>query len=195
MKKKNVLMMALSLCLVAVIAVGGTLAYLSDTADAVTNTFQFAEGIDVTLSEDEPKPVKNESITVNSDNGYDYTNVVPGQELNKAPKLTVTTSVDAYVFARVSVGANMTLGAITEGWLPVEGQNNVWYKAVTGQEAVRDLGTLFTKVTVADMDLSEVTGDELGDIKIEVAAVQQSGFADVKAAYAAAVEDDVFQAA
>ena len=48
MKKKNVLMMALSLCLVAVIAVGGTLAYLSDTDGAVTNTFQFAAGIDVT---------------------------------------------------------------------------------------------------------------------------------------------------
>lgn len=195
MKKKNVLMMALSLCLVAVIAVGGTLAYLSDTDGAVTNTFQFAAGIDVTLSEDRPTPVKNETITPNSDKGYDYTNVVPGQDLNKAPKLTVTTAVDAYVFARVTVGANMTLGAITEGWLPVEGQTNVWYKAVTGQESVRDLGTLFTKVTVADMDLSEVTGEELGDIKIEVAAVQQSGFADAEAAYAAAVEDNVFQAA
>lgn len=195
MKKKNVLMMALSLCLVAVIAVGGTLAYLSDTDGAVTNTFQFAAGIDVTLSEDEPEPVKNETITPNSDKGYDYTNVVPGQELNKAPKLTVTTSVDAYVFARVTVGANMTLGTITTGWTQVPGETNVWYKAVDGAEGVQDLGTLFTKVTVADMDLSEVTGEELGDIKIEVAAVQQSGFADAKAAYAAAVEDNVFQAA
>lgn len=193
MKKKNVLMMALSLCLVAVIAVGGTLAYLSDTADAVTNTFQFAAGIDVTLSEDQPIAVKNESISANTDNGYDYTNVVPGQELNKAPKLTVTTSVDAYVFARVTVGANMTLGTITTGWTQVPGETNVWYKAVTGAEGVQDLDTLFTKVTVGNVQLDGT--EELGDIVIEVAAVQQSGFASVEAAYEAANTDNVFQAA
>ena len=188
MKKKNLLMMALSLCLVAVIAVGGTLAYLSDTAASVTNTFSFGS-IDVTLSEEEPAPVENETITANEENGYSYKNVVPGQHLNKAPKLTVTTSVDAYVFARVTVGTNLTLGTITTGWKQVPGTTNVWYKEVTGQEGeVQDLQTLFTQVTVGN------SNDELGDIKIEVAAVQQYGFDSVEAAYAAANNDKVFQA-
>lgn len=190
MKKKNLLMMALSLCLVAVVAVGGTLAYLSDSSDSVTNTFSFGT-IDVTLSEDQPDVTGNETITVNEDNGYSYANVVPGQTLNKAPKLTVTTTVDAYVFARVTVGENMNLGNITKGWTQVPETNNVWYKAVSGQESMQDLGTLFTQVTVGTTALD--SEDTLGTIKIEVAAVQQAGFNDVKAAYDAANTDSVFQ--
>ncbi len=187
MKKKNLLMMALSLCLVAVIAVGGTLAYLSDTAASVTNTFSFGS-IDVTLSEDKPDATGNETITANEENGYSYKNVVPGQPLNKAPKLTVTTSVDAYVFARVTVGTNLSLGDITEGWQKVPGVDNVWYKEVTGKDGVQDLSTLFTQVTVG------TSNEKPGDIKIEVAAVQKYGFADAKAAYDAANNDSVFQA-
>lgn len=191
MKKKNLLMMALSLCLVAVVAVGGTLAYLSDSSASVTNTFTFGT-IDVTLSEDQPLATGNETITVNEDNGYSYANVVPGQTLNKAPKLTVTTSVDAYVFARVTVGENMNLGNITEGWTQVPETTNVWYKAVSGQESMQDLGTLFNQVTVGTTALE--SDDTLGTIKIEVAAVQKAGFDNVKAAYDAANTDSVFQA-
>lgn len=187
MKKKNLLMMALSVCMVAVVAVGGTMAYLSDNAESVTNTFSFGS-IDVTLSEDEPAPMENETITANNDNGYDYKNVVPGQTLNKAPELTVTTPVDAYVFARVTVGTNLSLGDITEGWQEVPETENVWYKAVSGQDGVQDLSTLFTKVTVG------TSNEKPGDIKIEVAAVQQYGFTSVKAAYDAANNDKVFQA-
>lgn len=187
MKKKNLLMMALSLCLVAVVAVGGTLAYLSDSSDSVTNTFTFGT-IEVTLSEDEPTATGNETITENANNGYSYANVVPGQTLNKAPKLTVTTTVDAYVFARVTVGDNMELGSITDGWTQVPGTTNVWYKEVAGQNNAQDLQTLFTQVTVGD------SNDEPGTIKIEVAAVQKYGFTDVKAAYDAANTDKVFQA-
>ena len=62
MKKKNVLMMALSLALVAVIAVGGTLAYLSATTGPVTNTFTAGSGISMELYES--------VVVVGSDGGY-----------------------------------------------------------------------------------------------------------------------------
>ena len=187
MKMKNLLIGGLSLALVACISVGGTLAYLTANADAVTNTFDFADGITVTLDEQTPTAVKDESISANSKGGYDYTNVVPGQSLNKAPKFTVTTSVDAYVFARVTEGTNMKIGTITEGWTKltgVEGVNNVWYKAVSGQSGMQDLSTLFTQVTVGNVALDGT--ETLGDITIEVAAIQQAGFNTAADAYAQA---------
>lgn len=191
MKKKNVLLMALSMVLVAVISIGSTLAYLTANDDKVVNSFEFANGITVTLDEDQPAATGDETISANANGGYSYTNVVPGQTLNKAPKLTVTTSVDAYVFARVTPGENMTIGTITDGWTKLEGVETdsgklVYYKAVEGQADLRDLGTLFNQVTVGNVDLSG--SETLGSITIEVAAIQQSGFeGDPAAAYAQAV--------
>lgn len=184
MKKRNVMTMALSLALVGVIGVGSTLAYLTATDDAVVNTFTFANNIVVTLDEDQPQTTGDETITSNSKGGFDYKNVVPGQTLNKAPEITVKTSVDAYVFARITEGSNVEVDAITQGWTQVTGSENTWYKAVTGQEGVQDLGTLFTTVTVADVNLSATSSSVVLDpIKIQVAAIQQEGFeGDVAAA-------------
>ena len=195
MKMKNMLIGGMSLALVACISIGGTLAYLTATDDAVINTFDFANGMTVTLDEKEPAPILNEKIEGNGNGGYDYTNVVPGQTLNKAPEFAVTTTVDAYVFARVTEGANMTIGAITAGWTELEGVDNVWYKTVPasateeGVGILQNLGTLFTQVTVGDVDLAGT--EDLGDIKIEVAAIQQSGFESAADAY----EEAVFQRA
>ena len=191
MRKKNVLVMGLSMALVAVISIGGTLAYLSDTDGSVTNTFTFANNIQVTLDEEKPSAVANETITSNTQGGYDYTNVVPGQELNKAPEFTVKNTVPVYVFAKVTESNNVKVKAYNttgeNGWTrlltwdedDIEENQVVYYKAVTagdGQTAT-DLKTLFDKVVVDNASLSE-NGDPvtLQNIKIEVAAIQQAGF-------------------
>ena len=191
MRKKNVLVMGLSMALVAVISIGSTLAYLTASDDKVVNTFKFANNMTVTLSESQPTPVKNESVSSNDQGGYDYTNVVPGQTLNKAPTIKVTSSVDAYVFARVTPGANMTIGTLGEGWTKLEDVETtsgklVYYKTVSGQTAEQDLGALFSTVTVGNVDLSGDTTGTLGDITIEVAAIQSAGFSNAAAAYAEA---------
>ncbi|MDO5323968.1 MAG: TasA family protein, partial [Clostridia bacterium] len=49
MNKKKVLVLAVSVCLVAILAIGGTLAYFTDT-DAKTNTFTVGN-VDITLTE------------------------------------------------------------------------------------------------------------------------------------------------
>ena len=67
MKKKNVLMMALSLCLVAVIAVGGTLAYLSDSDGTLVNTFKFANNIAVDVYEYTPGFIHAKSFVVDGE--------------------------------------------------------------------------------------------------------------------------------
>lgn len=59
MKKRNLLMVALSLCLIAVIAVGGTLAYFTDQTDTLVNTFTTGK-VDISLYE--AIPTKNVQI-------------------------------------------------------------------------------------------------------------------------------------
>lgn len=196
MKKKNVLMMALSLCLVAVIAVGGTLAYLTGTDTKLTNTFKFANNLSVTLDEEweMADQIANEVATPNSDSdddGYDYTNVVAGQQIHKEPTLTVTTDVDAYVFVRVTESSNVTVEdyKVADGeWtvLTTSDAYKVLYKEVDGGSEDLDLGAIFTTVKVADD-----AEDTLNPIVIEVGAIQMAGFDTVDDAYAEAV----FQAA
>lgn len=190
MKMKNLLIGVMSVALVACISVGATLAYLSASDDAVTNTFQFANGITVNLTEPQPKTVANEEISGNAESGWNYTNVVPGQTLNKAPEFSVTTSVDTYVFAKVTPGENMVIGKIEQGWNMLDGVTGleegqkVYYQQVSGSAAEQALGALFTQVTVGNVKLSG--SETLGDIKIQVAAIQAKGFGTVQAAYSEA---------
>ena len=177
MKKRNILTIALALVLVAAIAVGGTLAYLTAQDAPVTNTFTFAQGMTVTLSEPQPEVVADESITGNATKGYDYTNVVPGQELNKAPEVSTTTSVDAYVFVKVDgANAKLKVKAITDGWTAVGTPDNygngVYYQTVTGASDSQDLGTIFERVVVGSN--LEAT-DTLPNITIKVFEIQQNG--------------------
>lgn len=196
--KKNILTTLVACILVAALAVGGTLAYMTATDSKVTNTFQFANNMTVTLTENKPAETGNETITAQSNGkGYAYANVAPGQTLNKKPEVTVTTSVDAYVFVRIS-GFDGTLikgGDITTGWTKLnrEGvtdtdKNGVYYKAVNGNASAQNLGAIFEQVTIGNNQL-DTTGatPNIPNVVIEVAAIQQLGFdGDVAAAYAEA---------
>lgn len=197
MKKKNLLMMALSLCLVAVVAVGGTLAYLTDTDDQVKNTFTFADNIEVELTETAPMTgLGNASATWDQDqNGVQYTNVVVGQTLPKEPKIQLTKyTVDTYVFAKIE---NNTNGAVSivdmkttdNGGAWTNCGNGIYGRKVTvdtGHLANTDVATsLFTQVKI---DNEPADGTSLGDITISVSAIQAAGFDDMEAALAAVTE-------
>lgn len=193
MKKRNVMTMALSLAMVGVIGVGSTLAYLTATDGSVTNKFEFASNMTVELWEDQPTKVKDESISGDPQTGWNYTNVTPGQTLNKAPEFAVTTSVKAYVFARVTESSNVTVNdyntaagewtALTVAGLPAN--QKVFYKVVEASDERQPLGTLFDTVTAGAA--TDETDDVLEDITIEVAAVQYLTFEENAAgAYGAA---------
>ena len=109
MNKKSLLMMMVTICLIAVVGVGATLAYLTDTTGELTNTFTFVDdGIDITLDEelyvngvDQEKRTNLEDKDKTND-GSSYANIIPGQVLNKDPRVTVkNNSVDCYVFVSV----------------------------------------------------------------------------------------------
>lgn len=90
MKKKNILMIALSLCLVAVIAVGGTLAYFTDTTDTSDNVF-VTGNVNISLTDKTEKGGKGAPLLDADGNevGIQYTNVLPGDTLAKYVSLSV----------------------------------------------------------------------------------------------------------
>lgn len=119
MKKRNFLTILLSLALVAVIGVGATLAYLTDSTQPVSNTFEM-DGISITLEEDasvledqvyqiketDDDTYMAEGTITGAKKGIDYKDLVPGALVNKNPYVTVTAdSADAYVYVYVT-GAN-----------------------------------------------------------------------------------------
>lgn len=198
--KKNILTTLVACVLVACLAVGGTVAFMSAGDDAVVNTFTFADGMVVDIYETKPAAADlgqaeisgtaNDGL-VEGDGIYDaisYTNVVPGQTLPKTPYVAAETTVDAYVFVKVEGNENITIGTI--GWSKLDGEDDVYYAEVPAQEkdAVYKITTpIFTTVTIGeDLNPADFTDGKLGDIKIGVSMIQKSGFASVAAAFAEA---------
>lgn len=196
MKKKTLkaLVTVLSVVLIVCLSVAGTLAYLKVTTAPVTNTFA-PSNIDLTLTE--------------TPNTY---KMVPGVDIPKDPKVTVTADIDCYVFVKVEESANfdtyMTY-AIASGWkLYDSGATKI-------DTAANDTYVLYREVAAADATDSEVFA-VLADNKVAVPdtvtktdmdklysngavntnaqpkliftayAIQQAGFADVAAAWTAA---------
>ena len=103
MNKKKILSLTLILCVAAIMVVGGTLAYFTDT-DNATNTFTMGN-VDIDLWESDVEkddtgdyqPIDDTKI----DDGNDYEDVFPGQFISKDPTVTNEGSYDAYL--RVTV--------------------------------------------------------------------------------------------
>lgn len=112
MQKKNVLMMTMSLAMVGVVAVGGTLAYLTSNTKTLTNTFTVGEGYDATdfYLDETAKPATGnpEAIslvdrtdTVDGDATVAYEAMSIGDAIAKDPTLHLDDGPESYVFARV----------------------------------------------------------------------------------------------
>lgn len=160
MQKKNVLTMALSVSLVGVIAVGGTLAYLTSTTDTVTNTFTGSAGITMTLDEalvdEDGKAIVGTGADRVTENDYD--NILPGVEYDKDPTVTLTSvpTGGVYVFARIE-GLDTTG---TDKYTVSADLSNEWEKVST------DDGVDGIYVYIGSGDTAAVVEDEgaLADI-------------------------------
>lgn len=112
MKKRKIMMSVMSAALVGVVAIGGTLAYLSDTSNSVTNTFNVGAGyeeddeghvglwldeIDYDGKDEEGNPAER------TEKGNEYGNMLPGSVVAKDPTFHLTAgSTNSYVFAYVT---------------------------------------------------------------------------------------------
>lgn len=114
MKKKKLMMAVVSASLVGVVAIGGTLAYLSDKSNEVTNTFNVGSGyvpddkehIGLWLDETEKTGTENPTAIDKehrTEVGVKYEEMLPGSVVAKDPTFHLTTgSTDSYVFAQVT---------------------------------------------------------------------------------------------
>lgn len=111
MKKRKIMMSALSAALVGVVAIGGTLAYLSDTSNSVTNTFNVGSGyiddgehVGLWLDEvDHDKLDEEGNPADRTETGNLYEDLLPGSVVAKDPTFHLTEgSTESYVFAEVT---------------------------------------------------------------------------------------------
>ena len=196
MNKKSLVMMLVTICLIGVVGVGATMAYLSDTTDQLTNTFTLGK-VDITLEEPGFDEVAGEDKTIED--------LVPGQTIAKDPTVTVAAnSVDSYVFMSVKkvdaiYGLGFEIAYTNANGETVDGINSAWKKAdgldtidgiyvyvdAEGKPAVvkkstdaTTLPALFTKVIYSNTENDTLNKNNEGatfDILVKAAAVQAGG--------------------
>lgn len=189
---KKTLTLALAFVLVAALAIGGTVAYLTATTDDVVNTFTVGN---VALTLDE-KDVTNPSGPRVTANKY---KLIPGSEYEKDPTVHVTAGSEAcYVFVKVENGLGAAEkasgdGYVTiaqqianNGWTAVSGHPGYFYKIVEADTA--ETGTdlvVFESFgisgTVSQDDYAALADAE---ITIKACAVQSEGLDTAAAAFA-----------
>lgn len=143
MKRKNMISMVTSLALVGVVAVGGTLALLSQKANDVTNTFTVGQGYDaadIKLSEADVVQETDGSytglqettreddyvLTIGTQKRFEsnkYKNLVNGTTIDKDPIVTIdANTVDSWVVAYIDEVDEAFTGS------QFQDDNNLWYK-------------------------------------------------------------------
>ena len=178
--KKKTLALLLALVLVFGAAVGGTIAYLTDTTGPVTNTFTVG------------------NINIDLDETVDDFKMIPGCDITKDPKVTVVANSEAcWLFVRIDESSNLhdfISYTVANGWTKGDGTNipsNVWYRSVAASTTDQIFPVLAgDKVTVNDA-VTKTMMDGLTDntrptLTFTACAVQADGFDTAAAAYAQA---------
>ena len=175
MKKKMIALTA-ALVLVLSAAVVGTVAWLTDKTQAKVNTFTVGN-IDIDLTETE-RTYK----------------MIPGEEIDKDPKVSVEAGSEAcWLFVKVEEANDLDKFIdyrIADGWTELPGVAGVYYRTVAADATERVFSVLANdKVTVKDTvtkaDMDEISGENAAkpQLTFTAYAVQQAGFADAAAAW------------
>ena len=178
MQKKKLVLGLASVALVATLAVGGTLAYFSDS-DAKSNVFTLGK-VDISLQEDyELDDTEDEKATYVEDEdgnitGIEYDDVVPGDDLIKDVTVVVAEdSRDAYIAVRISFTGlddveELPELNIVDGWTYDEENDLYIYDEIVSAE---DVINVFDTVSIPTTWGNEFAEAEFG-IEITAYAVQ-----------------------
>lgn len=184
---KKILITIVATVLVCACVVGGTVAWLMDTSDTVTNTFTVGD-IEIKLAE----------------TTTEY-KIVPGNVIPKDPKVTVlANSEKCYLFVQITESANfrtyMTYG-VADGWTAVEDTTGVYYREVdystndqdfyvlkAGTDAAYGCVTVLNTLTADQLEDAETTAPTLS---FKAYAVQFANIATAKDAWAVALNNGV----
>lgn len=171
----------LALVLVIGCVAGGTVAWLVAKTEPVVNTFTYGN--------------INIALTENAGGTEKQFKIIPGTNIVKDPKVTVTAgSEDCWLFVKVveehwptatlEDGTRKVSYAIADGWTMVEGQTNVYYREVKATDTAREFPVLKGNIVTVSDQLTK------GDIQatpptltFTAYAVQQENIADAKTAW------------
>lgn len=171
-KKKTIgIIMAVVLLIAA--SVLGTLAWLTDKTDSITNTFTVGN-IDIDLDE----------------TTEDYL-IVPGVDIEKDPLITVKANSEAcYLFVKIEEANWPDSGlsyAIATGWTALAGEPGVYYREVAQNAADQEFAVLDNDEVIVSADLTKENieaMDPAPTLTFTAYAVQQAGSANAAAAWA-----------
>ena len=174
MKNKRRFALAVAMfALVAVLAIGGTIAWLTDETDAVENIFTTSD-ITITLEE----------------TTTDY-KMVPGNDIEKDPVVTVEAgSEDCWLFVKVEESDNLEDFIdydIADGWTPLNGVDGVYWRTAKAEDSFSVLAD--DKVTVLETVTKEMmTAEEFVQptLTFTAYACQRDNVESVADAWAAA---------
>ena len=171
MSKRKLLTLAMTVAMIAILAIGGTLAYFTDDEEA-TNTFTVGN-VDIVLTEPNWE----------GSGSQDAPEVYPGEALAKDP--TVTNDGENPCFVRVSVEGLDCLGdagmityrtayvpgALGEGWV-LHTDGYFYYTKVLAKDEVTT--ALFDQIVIPN-GLTNGDGTTEYDIDVTAYAVQAQG--------------------
>lgn len=185
-RNRKILLAGVSTVLIGVMTMAGTFAYLQESSEEVVNTFQ-PNSVHVKLTETN---AEEEEVTERND-----FQIIPGTSEKKDPKVTVTATVDSYVFVTVEDEAAVTKDGkplveyeIAEGWEKLDGYDNVYYREVEAEKN-KDGSQIFPVLkddkVYYPVDLTNEDMPEAGTatLSFQAFAIQKDGFVNALAAY------------
>ena len=197
---RRILLLVGLMSLVAVISIGGTIAWLTAETPAVTNTFTTA-GIKIDLTE----TLAPDGTTLAP--GAEWSaQLVPGKTYSKNPTVSVdgqVTNVDVYLFVKIEEDAKDYLdytSTLTKenGWTNGDGTlipGNVWYRVVKANDKTKswklldgDKVTVKTSIVKKGTDVAGTNNIAMPSgnttLRYTAYAIQTEGFATPAAAWA-----------
>ena len=212
MKKSNMKMGLIVGGCTAALAVGGALAFLTDTA-TVTNRFNIVDALEIEVTEP-----GWEELPDTDDNGIPDVaeETTPGETFTKDPQVTNTAGTEAWIFARVDVpraevavvdedgtvqpaaetplfsfDVNAEWTAMGDPVVSADGDTiSYWFKR-TGKLAVgATTGAIFDDVTYANVVEGEIGSNQEMDVVVTAYAIQTEGFDTADDAWTAYTEQN-----
>lgn len=158
--------------------IGGTVAWLTDKTNPITNTFTYGD-INIELTESTGESYK----------------IIPGVDIEKDPKVTVkANSEDCWLFVKVeeegTFVANKVTYSIDDGWTKGDGTNipaNVYYRAVAAVTNDTDFAVLkdnkiYVSEELSKSDIQSISAQP--KLTFTAYAVQKAGIDTAAAAWA-----------
>lgn len=136
---KKALVLAAAFAVLITGAVSGTMAWLIDNTDPITNTFTYGD-INITLKESDSNTDGDNNPNTNS---YE---MIPGAVIAKDPLVTVLAdSKDSWLFVKLDESDNFDdflEYTIADGWTKLEGEEGVYWRHTTESEDDQEFAVL-----------------------------------------------------